>query len=86
MPGSVSTASAFDGIRLTGGEPTIRAHITRLDREARRSSRSNGEPIDLAMTTNAATLRNIATGLRSAGLRRLNISLDTLDREKFQYG
>ena len=73
---------AFNGIRLTGGEPTIRAHITRLVEQLAKLE-VDGEPIDLAMTTNAATLRNIATGLRSAGLRRLNISLDTLDREKF---
>ena len=72
----------FDGIRLTGGEPTIRAHVTRLV-EKLAALEVDGEPIDLAMTTNAATLRNIAAGLRSAGLRRLNISLDTLDREKF---
>ena len=73
----------FDGIRLTGGEPTIRAHITRLI-ERLAALEVDGRPIDLAMTTNAATLRNIAVGLRSAGLRRLNISLDTLDREKFE--
>jgi len=72
----------FDGIRLTGGEPTIRAHITRLI-EMLAALEVDGRPVDLAMTTNAATLRNIATGLRSAGLRRINISLDTLDREKF---
>jgi cyclic pyranopterin phosphate synthase len=43
-----------------------------------------GGPVDLAMTTNGATLRLVAAGLREAGLRRVNISLDTLDREKFQ--
>ena len=36
------------------------------------------------MTTNGATLRGLATKLRDAGLRRVNISLDTLDREKFE--
>ena len=72
----------FDGIRLTGGEPTIRAHVTNLvERLARLEI--DGRPIDLAMTTNGATLRRIAPGLREAGLRRLNISLDTLDRERF---
>lgn len=72
----------FEGIRLTGGEPTIRAHITRLV-EKLAALDVDGRPVDLAMTTNAATLRNIAGGLRSAGLRRINISLDTLDRDKF---
>ncbi len=67
----------FDGIRLTGGEPTIRAHITTLVAKLARLG------VDVAMTTNAATLRNIAHDLREAGLNRINISLDTLDREKF---
>ena len=67
----------FDGIRLTGGEPTIRAHITRL------VSKLAALGVDLAMTTNGATLRNLAHDLRDAGLRRINISLDTLDRDKF---
>ena len=68
----------FTGIRLTGGEPTIRAHVGRL------VGQLSGLGIDVAMTTNAATLRNTAHDLRSAGLNRINISLDTLDREKFQ--
>jgi len=68
----------FEGIRLTGGEPTIRADITELVRQLAVLG------VDVAMTTNAATLRKIAADLRSAGLRRVNISLDTLDREKFE--
>ena len=68
----------FDGIRLTGGEPTVRAHITRL------VEKLAGLGVDLAMTTNGATLRHSAHDLRSAGLRRINISLDTLDRAKFE--
>lgn len=68
----------FDGIRLTGGEPTVRAHITRLVEKLAALG------IDLAMTTNGATLRYSAHDLRSAGLRRINISLDTLDRAKFE--
>jgi cyclic pyranopterin phosphate synthase len=68
----------FDGIRLTGGEPTIRAHITTL------VAKLAALGVDLAMTTNGATLRNLAGELREAGLRRLNISLDTLDRQRFQ--
>jgi cyclic pyranopterin phosphate synthase len=67
----------FDGIRLTGGEPTIRAHVTSLVAKLARLG------VDLAMTTNGATLRNCAHDLREAGLRRINISLDTLDRAKF---
>jgi cyclic pyranopterin phosphate synthase len=68
----------FTGIRLTGGEPTVRAHITRLVRKLADLG------VDLAMTTNGATLRHSALDLREAGLRRINISLDTLDRAKFE--
>jgi GTP 3',8-cyclase len=67
-----------EGIRLTGGEPTVRAHLPRL------VSKLAALGVDLAMTTNGATLRLVAEQLRDAGLRRVNISLDTLDREKFQ--
>jgi cyclic pyranopterin phosphate synthase len=68
----------FDGIRLTGGEPTMRAHISTLVEKLARLG------VDLSMTTNGATLRHIARDLRQAGLNRLNISLDTLDRAKFE--
>ena len=68
----------FGGIRLTGGEPTIRAHITTL------VSKLAALGVDLAMTTNGATLRSLAHDLREAGLQRINISLDTLDRAKFE--
>ncbi len=74
----------FTGIRLTGGEPTLRAHITTLvSKLAALRIGGDGEPIDLAMTTNGSTLRHNAHDLREAGLRRLNVSLDTLDRQKF---
>ncbi len=68
----------FDGIRLTGGEPTVRAHVTRLVEKLAALG------VDLAMTTNGAMLRNLAHDLRGAGLSRINISLDTLDRAKFE--
>lgn len=80
-----------DGIRLTGGEPTVRAHlpnlVTRLARlvvPTASSSPLAGETIDLAITTNGATLVAQATPLREAGIRRINISLDSLVREKFE--
>jgi cyclic pyranopterin phosphate synthase len=67
----------FDGVRLTGGEPTVRAHVVRLVRKLAALD------VDLAMTTNGTALRHLAHDLRDAGLRRLNISLDTLRRDKF---
>ncbi len=79
-----------DGLRLTGGEPTVRAHLpvlvsklARLRVPADSSSPLAGRAPDLALTTNGATFRLVADELRQAGLDRVNISLDTLDREKF---
>ena len=66
-----------DSIRLTGGEPTVRAHLPKLVRML------SALEVDLAMTTNGATLRLIADDLRNAGLDRLNISLDSLRRDRF---
>ena len=73
----------FEGIRLTGGEPTVRAHLPRLVAMLAALEGPHG-PIDVAMTTNGATLRQLAAPLREAGLRRVNVSLDTLDRERFR--
>ena len=67
----------FTGIRLTGGEPTVRSHLPVL---VEKLSKLN---VDLAMTTNGATLALMAADLRRAGLQRINISLDSLQRERF---
>lgn len=71
-----------EAIRLTGGEPTVRAHLPVLVSKLA-ALEGPGGPIDLAMTTNGASLRLVADSLRHAGLRRVNVSLDTLDRQKF---
>src|SRR5829696_2150333 len=71
-----------DSIRLTGGEPTVRAHLPVLVGKLA-VLRTAAGPVDLAMTTNAATMRLIAESLREAGLERLNISLDSLRRDRF---
>jgi cyclic pyranopterin phosphate synthase len=67
----------IDSIRLTGGEPTVRAHLPVL------VGKLAALGADLALTTNGATLRMIAGDLVAAGLRRVNISLDTLRRDRF---
>ena len=80
-----------DGLRLTGGEPTIRAHMTLLVQKlaqlrvpASSASPYAGKKPDISITTNGATFRLLAHELRDAGLDRVNISLDTLQREKFE--
>jgi cyclic pyranopterin phosphate synthase len=68
------------GVRLTGGEPTVRAHLPVLvDKLARLSPRP-----ELALTTNGATLRLVASDLREAGLDRINISCDSLKPQRFR--
>jgi cyclic pyranopterin phosphate synthase len=66
-----------DSIRLTGGEPTVRAHLPVLIEKLARL------PVDLALTTNGATLRLVAHDLAAAGLKRINVSLDTFRRDRF---
>src|SRR3954449_4887446 len=67
----------FDSIRLTGGEPTVRAHLPVLIEKLAALG------TDLAMTTNGATMGLLADELHRSGLRRVNISLDSLQRERF---
>lgn len=74
----------FESIRLTGGEPTVRAHLPVLIAKLAALRTSEGHPIDLALTTNGATLALIAEDLVAAGLRRINISCDSLRRDRFE--
>lgn len=75
----VAVSLGVTKIRLTGGEPTIRPGVVEL---VARLAQLEGLQ-DLAMTTNALTLDTQAQPLKDAGLDRVNISLDTLDPEKF---
>jgi cyclic pyranopterin phosphate synthase len=75
-----AAALGMDTVRLTGGEPLLRAGIVALVRDL---ARVRGVR-DLAMTTNGCRLAEYAAPLRAAGLRRLNISLDTLDPACFR--
>lgn len=78
-----------DGIRLTGGEPTMRARLPVLVAKLAalrvpESSPGVGRKLDVALTTNGATLERAAGELRAAGLDRINISLDSLLPSKFE--
>ena len=72
-----------DSLRLTGGEPTVRAHLPQLIAKLAALRLPNGRKPDIALTTNGATLRNIALELRNAGLDRINVSMDSLKPERF---
>ena len=67
------------GIRLTGGEPTVRQDLAVLVRMLAELK----DGLDLSVTTNGIKLPEMAPALRDAGLRRVNVSLDTLDRDRF---
>ena len=67
----------FESIRITGGEPTVRAHLPVL------VERLAALGVDLAMTTNGATLAHQAADLARAGLKRINVSCDSLKAGRF---
>jgi cyclic pyranopterin phosphate synthase len=75
-----AAALGITKVRLTGGEPLVRPGIVDL---VRMLARVEGID-DLAMTTNAILLNDYAKELAQAGLRRVNISLDTLRPERFE--
>ena len=67
-------------IRLTGGEPLVRRGVLSLCRELRRIPRLQ----ELTLTTNGLLLPGMAAELKAAGVDRVNVSLDTLDPEKYR--
>ncbi|KRB38747.1 cyclic pyranopterin phosphate synthase MoaA [Microbacterium sp. Root180] len=83
----IARIAAADGIatfRLTGGEPLLRADIVDVVGRLAALRTPEGRPVDIAMTTNGIRLRELLPGLAAAGLRRLNISIDTLRRDRFR--
>ncbi|AWK85663.1 GTP 3',8-cyclase MoaA [Azospirillum thermophilum] len=69
-------------LRLTGGEPLVRRNILVLIQSLSRHLRS-GALEELTLTTNGSQLARLAPALRAAGVRRINLSLDTLDPDSF---
>jgi GTP 3',8-cyclase len=70
----------FEKFRLTGGEPTVRANIVELVRDIVQTPGVR----TVTMTTNGVLLSRLARPLAEAGLQRVNISMDTLDLQKFR--
>ena len=73
--------SGVTKVRITGGEPLVRKGIVTL---VKMISGIDGI-IDLSMTTNGLLLKEFASDLKTAGLHRVNISLDTIDPAKYSY-
>ena len=79
-------ARGITRLRLTGGEPLVRRDMIELVRAIGRklgANDGNGGLEELTLTTNGTRLAEFADSLRGAGVRRINISLDTLDRATF---
>ncbi len=70
----------FDKLRLTGGEPTVRANVVDVVRQIAETPGIQS----LSMTTNGVLLEKLARPLKDAGLQRVNVSLDTVDPERFR--
>lgn len=68
-------------LRITGGEPLVKKNILSI---CRRASQVEGIK-EVCLTTNGTLLPRLAKPLREAGVKRLNISLDTLDEKKYAY-
>ncbi len=77
---NIFASMGVDKIRLTGGEPTVHPDIVRIVKEIRAIPTIKW----ITMTTNGVRLENLALPLHEAGLNRVNISLDTTDRETFK--
>lgn len=76
----IAASNGIDKVRITGGEPLIRKNIVYLVELLANISGI----IDLSLTTNGILLAEFAELLKEAGLRRVNVSLDTVDPEKYK--
>ena len=80
---SAFVARGVRKLRLTGGEPLVRRGIMTLVNALARHLRS-GNLDELTLTTNGSQLAKYVAEIKAAGVRRLNVSLDTLDADKFR--
>jgi GTP 3',8-cyclase len=80
---SAFVARGVKKLRLTGGEPLVRRGVMALVESLSRHLRS-GELDELTLTTNGSQLAKYAAELKAHGVRRINVSLDTLDADKFR--
>ncbi len=79
----VFVSLGVEKLRITGGEPLVRRDLPELIAMLAGLRTPDGRELDLTLTTNGAALRALAAPLASAGLRRVTVSLDSLDDEVF---
>ncbi|MGA9813503.1 MAG: GTP 3',8-cyclase MoaA [Terriglobales bacterium] len=70
-------------VRITGGEPLLRKGVVDFVRQLARLRTSDGEELDIALTTNGHLLADMAQSLKDAGLRRVTVSMDAVDPGRF---
>ena len=79
----VFVALGVEKVRLTGGEPLLRANLLDLVRDLSHLRTISGGPIDIALTTNGHLLAALAQPLKDAGLNRVTVSMDAVDPATF---
>ena len=77
-------AHGVEKIRLTGGEPLLRKNLEVLIEMLAALKTHDGKPLDIALTTNGSLLSRQAQAFKAAGLRRVTVSLDSLDETIFR--
>ncbi|HUJ95781.1 MAG TPA: GTP 3',8-cyclase MoaA [Terriglobales bacterium] len=70
-------------IRITGGEPLLRGGVVAFVRDLAKLRNVDGEPVELALTTNGHLLADLAQPLKEAGLNRVTVSMDAVDPDRF---
>ncbi len=80
----VAAVHGVEKIRLTGGEPLLRKGLPELIEMLSGLRTPAGNALDIALTTNGSALAHLAPALKEAGLRRVTVSLDSLDDATFQ--
>jgi len=73
----------IEKVRITGGEPLLRHDVVEFVGQLSRVRTLEGEPLDLAITTNGHLLAELAQPLKQAGLRRVTVSMDAVDAQRF---
>jgi len=76
-----ATELGINKLRITGGEPLVRSGVSKLIEMLAQIDATD----DISLTTNGSLLRRYAAELKSAGLQRVNVSLDTLKQDKFEF-
>ena len=70
-------------VRITGGEPLLRKGVVEFVRDLSQLRATDGEPLDIAVTTNGHLLSDLAQPLKDAGLTRVTVSMDAVDPDRF---